>query len=85
VTARLVLDKLDLDLPSLAPGLAIIIVVVIVGRTWAWSLYTSAGITSIARGSAGTIAGELGGNIVVDARRQFSIDVGHGEDEYIVE
>jgi hypothetical protein len=73
VATRLVRDELDLDLPPLATGLVIIIVVVVCGRgPLALDATVLAGRVAIANGVV--VEGRGGGWIVLVG------DVGHGGD-----
>lgn len=66
VTTRLILDKLDLDLPSLATGLVVVIVVV-VGRRWA-----------LAFGAAACVEGAVAiASVVVSTWRGVVVVIGN--------
>ena len=69
VTTRLVLYEFDVDLPPLAAGLVIIVVVIVGSSGHAWALYTSSVTVAIA------------GECVVSAGAVLGIrvlNVGHG-------
>jgi hypothetical protein len=67
VSARLVLDELDFDLPALAAGLVVVVIVVVGGRA-----LTLGAAVCIALDEGAIVAGA----VVVDGRRRVLVVVG---------